>query len=171
MPPWLHRTALDERKRTIVLNAIPTILGLDISSSHIGFCVLRGGQVADHGEWTLAGPIEARCRQAYNRFLLLLDRMQQPDVLAVEAPVARFASAVIAQSRVAGAVLTLAGQRDILVTEVSPAAAKRILTGNGRADKSAMQAAAGAYQVRGEHASDALGVALSAIGKVEVVGC
>jgi len=144
------------------------ILALDISSTNLGF-VLYHGAVLDYGEHPLAGDIAERCRRAYNVFHTLLDRYPQVDVLAVEAPVARFASAVIAQSRVAGAILALAGQRNIPLVEVSPAAAKRALTGIGTATKYSMMLEAQGYGVSGEHAADALGVALSAAGKVEVV--
>jgi len=146
----------------------PYIMALDISSTNLGF-VLYHGVVLDHGEQALAGDIAERCRRAYNVFHTLLDRYPQVDCLAIEAPVARFASAVIAQSRVAGAIFALAGQRTIPVVEVSPAAAKRALTGHGNASKEEMQRAARCYGVSGEHAADALGVALACAGKVEVV--
>jgi len=146
----------------------PYILALDVSSTNMGF-VLYHGAVLDYGEPPLAGDIAERCRRAYNVFHTLLDRYPQIDVLAIEAPVARFASAVIAQSRVAGAILALAGQRGLPLVEVSPAAAKRALTGIGNATKDTMMARAREYRVFGEHASDALGVALVAAGKVEVV--
>lgn len=150
------------------MNDAPYILSLDISSTNVGF-VLFHAAVLDHGEWTLSGDIAERCRLAYSRFYSLLDRYPVIDCIAVEAPVARFASAVIAQSRVAGAILALAGQRNIPLVEVSPAAAKRALSGQGNATKEEMQARAREYGVQGEHAADALGVALVAAGKVEVV--
>lgn len=146
----------------------PTILALDVSSTHLGYVIYHAA-VIDHGEKTLAGPIELRCRQAYNWLWLLLDRMQQPDLIAVESPVAQYVKALIPQVRVSGALLTLAGQRDIPVIEVSPAQAKRALAGSGAACKAAMQAAAARYGVSGEHASDALGVVLSAVERVAVV--
>lgn len=153
----------------------PYILALDISSTHIGV-VLYHDAVADgtpsgvveHTEWTLQGDIAERCRRAYNHFFTLLERFPAIDCLAIEAPVIRFGGS-IPQIRVSGAILTLAGQRDIPYLDVSPAAAKRALTGKGNADKETMQARAHAYGITGEHAADALGVALSAAGKVEVV--
>ena len=147
----------------------PTILGLDVSSTMIGYAIWHDVGVREYGEWALRGSIDERCRQACACLWLLLDRIVQPDVIAIEAPVARFASAVIAQSRVAGALLTLIGEREIAVLEIAPAAAKRVLTGRGGADKALMQAAARQYGVVGEHASDALGVARAARQRVEVI--
>jgi Holliday junction resolvasome RuvABC endonuclease subunit len=150
------------------MNDLPYILALDISSTKVGI-VFYHGAVLDHAEWTLQGDIAERCRLAYNRFYSALEKYPQVDVLAVEAPVARYASSVIAQSRVAGAILALAGQRNIPVVEVSPAAAKRVLTGHGNADKPMMMRAAACYGVIGEHASDALGVCLASMKRIEVV--
>jgi Holliday junction resolvasome RuvABC endonuclease subunit len=147
----------------------PTILAIDASSTAIGW-VLYAGKVLSHGELQLTGAdITDRCRQAYNQLWTLLERYTQPDVLAIEAPVARYGKAVIPQSRVAGALLALAGQRSILVLEVSPTEAKRALCGRGQGEKIDMQVAALSYKVSGEHAADALGVAIVAAGKIQVV--
>jgi len=145
----------------------PYILALDISSSHIGL-VFYHGAVLDHAEWLLAGDIAERCKLAYNRFYVALERYAQIDCLAVESPVLRFAGC-IPQIRVSGAILALAGQRNLPFVEVSPTAAKFALAGIGNCSKETMQASASAYGVIGEHASDALGVALAAMKRVEVV--
>lgn len=145
----------------------PTILAIDCSSVAIGYVLYRD-TVTLYGEWQLAGPIEARCRQAYSELWQLLEAIPQPDALAIESPVLRFAG-TIPQIRVSGALLTLAGQRGIPVLEVSPTAAKNALCGTGRADKALMIANAAGYGVLGEHAADALGVALAASKRVEVV--
>jgi len=150
------------------MNAVPYILGLDISSTHIGI-VFYHGAVIDHAEWTLSGDIAERCRLAYNRFFSLLERYPQIDCLAIESPVARFGGAVIPQARVSGAILALAGQRNIPLIEITPAAAKFALAGIGNCSKETMMARARAYGVIGEHASDALGVALASVKMVEVV--
>jgi Holliday junction resolvasome RuvABC endonuclease subunit len=146
----------------------PYILGLDISSTHIGF-VFYHGAVLDHAEWTLTGDIAERCRLAYNRFYSCLEKYPQIDVLAVESPVARFGGAVIPQARVSGAILALAGQRNLPLVEVTPSQGKKALTGIGNADKCTMMSRAGAYGVAGEHASDALGVVLASLKQIQVV--
>jgi Holliday junction resolvasome RuvABC endonuclease subunit len=150
------------------MNDLPYILALDISSTKVGI-VFYHGAVLDHAEWTLQGDIAERCRLAYNRFYSALEKYPQVDVLAVEAPVARYASSVIAQSRVAGAILALAGQRNLPLIEVSPTAAKLALAGVGNCSKDTMMARARAYGVIGEHAADSLGVALAALKRIEVV--
>jgi Holliday junction resolvasome RuvABC endonuclease subunit len=149
------------------MNDAPYILALDISSTHVGMCFYHGA-VLDHAEWTLSGDIAERCRLAYNRFYSLLERYPQVDCLAIEGPASRFKKSLIPQCRVSGAILTLAGQRNIPLIEVSPAAAKLALAGRGNVGKDTMMARARAYGVIGEHASDALGVALSAVKQIEV---
>lgn len=148
----------------------PTLLALDASSTNIGW-VLYAGQVRDAGEIVLTGKdIADRCRQAFAHVGLLLTTFPEVDALAIEAPVARFAKAVIPQARVSGAILACAAQRQLLVCEVTPTAAKRALSGKGTAKKQLMQARAAEHGISGEHASDALGVALAASTMVEVVG-
>lgn len=145
-----------------------TILALDASSTMIGY-VLYAGTVIAHGEHKLQGDdIAVRCQTAYDVLKLLLDRYPQIDCLAIESPVARFAKAVIPQARVSGAILTLAAQRWKHVVEIPPAAAKFALTGRGNASKETMRFRALDFGVVGEHAADALGVALAAARLVSV---
>ena len=151
-----------------MMTTAPYILALDISSTAVGLVFYHDGRVLDLAEWQLQGDIAERCKLAYNRFYAALERYPQIDVLAIESPVLRFAGC-IPQIRVSGAILTLAGQRNLPLGEVSPAQAKRALTGTGSASKQLMMAYAAVYGVCGEHASDALGVALSALKRVEVV--
>jgi len=154
-----------------------TILALDASSTMIGWCVYRDGAVIDHGEFKLGfaaaknatADISLRCEQAHTRLEDLLDRYLDVDCIALESPVARFAKAVIPQARVSGAILACAALRRLHVVEVTPGQAKMALTSSGAADKAAMQVAALAYGVAGEHASDAVGVAKAAAARVRVV--
>jgi len=142
----------------------PTILALDASSTMIGYCVYDGTIVAS-GEIALKHTdIAVRCRLAFAQFNGLIELYPLPfDVIAIESPVARFGSAVIAQARVSGALLVAASLAQLMVVEVAPAAAKKALAGKGNADKKLMQAAAWErYGVRGEHAADAVGIALAA---------
>jgi len=144
------------------------VLALDASSTAIGWCV-HDGAVREHGEIKLTGKdIADRCRQAYAALGLLLMNHPDVDVIAIEAPVDRFAKAIIPQARVSGALLTVAALKQIPAVEVTPSSAKRALTGKGNADKAAMQLVAAERGVHGEHAADALGVALGALARVEV---
>lgn len=146
----------------------PYILALDISSTRIGL-VFYHGAVLDHCEWQLSGDIAERCRLAYSRFFTALEQYPQIDVLAYEAAVGRYFTACEAECNVQGAILALAGQRNIPTIKISPAAAKIALSGRGNASKGDMQKAAEQHGVTGEHASDALGVALSACKQIQVV--
>ena len=170
------------------------ILGLDISSSAIGWCLLQG-IVADRGVIRLdkKAPIGVRCVAARDAVAALLDQ-HAIDCLAIESPVVRFGSC-IPQIRVSGCILELAERRGILTCEVTPTAAKLVLAEDGAATKLDMMMAAAPHfgyrndalayvKVRGdwaairsgadvfsEHAADALGVALAASKMVEVVQC
>lgn len=145
------------------------ILALDASSTTIGWCVYDDGP-REHGEIALTGnDIAERCRQAYAALGLLLLNHADVDVIALESPVARYVKALIPQARVSGAILTAAALKQIPVIEIAPSRAKYALAGKGNADKAAMQAAAWRCGVEGEHASDALGIALACVPAVEVV--
>lgn len=147
----------------------PTILGIDCSSTNLGY-VLYAGAVLAHGEHRLGGAdIACRCQTAYDILVLLLKRYPAIDAIAIESPVARFGGAVIPQARVSGALLLLAAQRNVLIVELTPSQGKKALTGIGNADKCTMMARASAYGVVGEHASDALGIALAALKQIQVV--
>lgn len=150
------------------MNNVPTILALDASSTNLGW-VLYAGAVLAHGEHKLAGTIEQRCAAAYNTLWNVLHDWPAIDCIAIESPVAMHAKAVIPQARVSGAIMALAAQRGILVCEVSPTAAKFALAGKGNCGKETMQARARSYGVLGEHASDALGVALASLKQIQVV--
>jgi Holliday junction resolvasome RuvABC endonuclease subunit len=146
-----------------------TILGLDASSTAIGWAVLDAGTVRDHGCGQLTGrDINERCRQAQAYVRALLRSHPDVDCVAIESPVARFAKAVIPQALVSGAIRAGVRLDDRHVVDVPPQHAKRALSGKSNADKAAMQRAAVAYGVAGEHAADALGVALAAVKRVQV---
>lgn len=174
---------------------MPHILALDISSTQIGWCYLHptltplaksiplGGRTTD---------IAGRCLTAQQQLAILIAACGSIDCVAIEAPVAQYASAVIAQCRVAGAVLAEVRAHGLAWQEVSPAAAKRALTGKGNADKREMVMSAAErlghdplflefesrrslwaawmndYCVYDEHAADALGIGLAAAGRVMV---
>jgi len=146
-----------------------SILGLDASSTNIGWCVYEGVPT-DHGEIALKGDdIAERCRQAHAALQLILANHPAIDCIAIESPVGQYIKSVIPQARVSGALLAVAALRGLHVIEVTPTAAKRALTGSGAAPKLSMRQQAALRGVFGEHAADALGVALAAVGRVRVV--
>lgn len=147
----------------------PTILALDASSTAIGWCIYDGA-VIDHGEVQLRGSdIADRCRQAHAGLNLILVNHPDVDVVAIESPAGFHKKGLIPQCRVSGALMACAGLKLLHVIEVTPTEAKKALTRRGDAGKIDMQVAALAYGVSGEHASDAVGVALAAVARVEVV--
>ncbi len=149
----------------------PTILGLDASSTTIGWVVYHGGTVEAHGTLILKDDdIAERCRLAHAGLNLVLANHPDVDALALESPAGFHKKGLIPQCRVSGALMACAALKGLRVVEVSPAEAKKALTGRGDAGKPLMQEYALAYGVRGEHAADALGVALAAAGQVKVIG-
>lgn len=148
----------------------PTILALDASSTMLGYCIYDGSVFA-FGEIALSGSdIADRCRQAHASLNLILAAAKDRaiDCIAIESPVVRFAKAAIPQARVSGALMACTALQGFLVVEVTPGQAKVALTGRGNATKSEMQEAALKHGISGEHASDALGVALSAVKMITV---
>lgn len=146
-----------------------TILALDASSTTIGYCFYDGTVIAS-GEIRLQSDhIAERCRLAYAQFNGLLQLYPLPDVVAIESPVARYAGAVIPQARVSGALMVAATLVGLMVIEIEPQKAKYALTGKGNAGKPEMQEVAWrAFGIRGEHAADALGIALAAYNLVSI---
>jgi Holliday junction resolvasome RuvABC endonuclease subunit len=165
-------TTIDSVSYTIappVVSSAVTLLGLDASSTAIGW-VIYDGRVVDHGEVLLkSDDIAERCRLAYAGLGLILSNYPYVDAIAIESPVAAFAKALIPQARVSGALMACAALSGLLVCEMTPMQAKRALAGEGNATKLAMRANAAEYMVYGEHAADALGVVLAAYGRVKRV--
>lgn len=140
------------------------ILALDMSSTAIGMCY----DGCDFRTLTLRSPdIAQRCLQAATQVRALITDADI-DLVVVEAPVARYAAAVIAQSRVAGAVLAVLAVVGVAWKEISPASAKQALTGKGNAGKAAMIAAAALATGRDldEHQADAYGLWRAALKEV-----
>lgn len=143
------------------------ILGIDASSTSIGWAILDGATVRDVGTLRLTGSdIADRCRQARAGVYLVLLNHPDVDAVAIESPVCRFAKALIPQARVSGAILGLLAEKQIAWVEVAPAEAKRAATGRGDASKADMMAAT---DLDDEHAADACGVAKAALKLVQVL--
>lgn len=113
------------------------ILGLDMSSTCIGSAALSGDDRPALERCDLKGDIAVRCAQAAAHVAALLDR-HQPALVVIESPVARFAKAIIPQTRVSGAVLAELSRRRALWVEVAPSRAKQVLCGDGAATKREM---------------------------------
>lgn len=132
------------------------ILALDMSSTTIGLCY-DGKQFETI---LLAGDIAERCKRAARMIHAWLVLWPDVDLVVIESPVARFASAVIPQARVSGAVLAELSREHIAWVELPPQAAKMALTGKGNANKEQMVVAAQeqTQQTLNEHQADAYGL-------------
>jgi len=121
------------------------ILGLDASSTCIGYALLVDGAIERYGHYDIAktSDIAKRCElaRAWTVGALL---SFTPTLIAIESPVGRYAKAVIPQARVSGAILSALSQAQALYVEVTPGQGKQALTGKGNADKVAMVRAAAA---------------------------
>jgi len=156
-----------------LLGEPPHLLALDASSTTIGWVVCAGTAVHDAGTIQLTGHIIAgRCHQASCALEGVLARHPDVRLLAIEAPVARFAKALIPQARVSGALMAVAARHDLAVLEIAPRQAKQALTGCGLADKAAMQrlAAQTGWTPGTEHEADALGIAWAALARLTAPG-
>jgi len=172
----------------------PSIFAFDCSSKAIGWC-LYNGSVQARGVIRLdpKADISERCLTAKSEIGVLL--MRYPvDAVALESPVVRYGSS-IPQIRIGAMVLLACAEYSLAWCEVTPTAGKKALTEDGDATKREMLEAAAVYfgydaavlayrcyreewiaELHGvvvlyEHEADALGLALSMQGKVEVMPC
>lgn len=140
-----------------------SILALDMSSTAIGVVVADGARVREHTTWQLAGDIAQRCVSVQGLLRSQLANTPDIDLIVIEAPVGRFAKALIPQARVSGAVLAVLAETGIAWVEIAPAAAKRALCGKGTAKKPEMIAAASLHFLPGsEHEADAYALSIAA---------
>lgn len=118
-----------------------SILGLDMSSVCIGWCLVPLNAPPVWGHFDMHSDIAQRCKQASDSISRLLDDYA-PALVVIESPVVRFAKSALPQARVSGAVLAVLAQRSALWVEVTPSAAKQVLAGSGSATKAEMVEAA-----------------------------
>jgi len=116
-------------------------IALDASSTTIGWVLAEDGKRRFSGTYKLKGNIDERVERAYSFVSDLLARWPG-EVLVTEAPVGRFAKALIPQVRVNGAVILACRHRGVQWREVTPSQAKKALTGGGKAEKQDMLCAA-----------------------------
>jgi Holliday junction resolvasome RuvABC endonuclease subunit len=145
------------------------ILAFDISSVSIGWVRWDADRerVENHGLINLklygASPKHRLLRARAEVEYLIAPRTAAQ--LAYEGPAYKaHPGALIAQQRVVGVVLACAYLFGYEPIEISPATAKKALTGNGKADKAQMQALAQHHfdhTAYSEHEADALAVALA----------
>jgi crossover junction endodeoxyribonuclease RuvC len=150
------------KPKQLSLTIPQTTLGIDASSTTMGYCVLDvAGSPTAHGAFTFKGEIADRIVAAHNAFCDLLDTYA-PDVVAIEAPFAVRSTSAIPLARVNGVLILVAALRGVRTIDVPPTVAKKRLTGKGNASKDDMCEAAKPHIGEvSEHTADALAIALS----------
>ena len=124
------------------------LIALDPSSRNLGYALFEDDRLRFAGSFGLNGTIGQRCLAAYTYTVGLLDAWQGTDTIAVESPAGSFLKGLLPQTYVRGSIMLAAAQRGLEVVDVSPTAAKRCLTGGGKAEKQEMLV----------HALDRLGI-------------
>jgi Holliday junction resolvasome RuvABC endonuclease subunit len=145
------------------------ILGLDASTTHIGWALLNGERVAKSGELELQGRLPERIDQARAYVIDLIGWGPELDALAIEEPFyGRNARTAAALNQMLGALCSI---KPMLATyHIAPAEAKLAATGQGFATKLQVQNMLRLQfgQSFAEHEADAVAVALAASGKIKL---
>ncbi|MBI4157327.1 crossover junction endodeoxyribonuclease RuvC [Candidatus Woesebacteria bacterium] len=159
------------------------ILGIDPGTATSGYGVIykntKSFEVLDWGliETDKAGTKEKRLEFIFQSMLELFEK-HSPDILAIEKIFfAANAKTAIAVGQAQGVMLLAAAKSNVFVVEYAPGSIKKMVAGNGRADKKMMQKALrkvfGAKVRSAKHkkthfdnAADALAVALTHAMKV-----
>lgn len=173
-PPIVAMTPADMLDR---FGAYPyTVLGIDASSSVIGFALLAFyGKGDTHGVFigslklSSKQPIQRRCAEGYQLAIKLAADIaparfsQKIGAIGIEDAVAKYANAIMQQSRVVGAMLAAFDQLGYQCETFAPKAGKKILSGSGVAGPDQMIIAARAFTTQpvDEHSAHALGIALA----------
>jgi crossover junction endodeoxyribonuclease RuvC len=123
------------------------ILGIDPGTATTGFGILRvTGAKFNVVNWGLIETSpddtpEARLSSIYSQLNHIIDKYN-PDVMAIEKVFfATNAKTAIRVGQAQGVMLLAAGQHHIPLMEYAPGTIKKVVTGDGRADKKIMQAA------------------------------
>ena len=148
------------------------VLGIDpgLAATGIGLVRGRGMRVDGFAYGTVRTPahqpLALRLESIYQKLCALLVA-EAPDLMVVEDvfSLERYPKSGLTLGKVTGVILLAGQQNGVAMYQVAVREAKRVLTGNGNADKTqlegAVRRALGATGViRPDHASDALGLAL-----------
>lgn len=148
------------------------IIGIDpgLSDTGIGIVSGEGLRVRAYSYGTVrtskTSSLPGRLTKIYTRLHAILND-EKPDQMVVEDVFSlnQYPKSGITLGKVTGVILLAGYQSGVPVSEVSVREAKKILTGNGNAGKSQLEQAVRRKlnlkeQIRPDHASDALGLAL-----------
>jgi len=148
------------------------IIGIDPGLAGTGVGIVRGMGIKvdgySYGSITTSRSISLpnRLDQIYQKLLRIL-KEEKPDLMVVEEifSLNKFPRSGIILGKVTGVILLAGCQVNIPVIEIPVREAKRILTGNGNANKQQLEKAVRrslnmTTSIRPYHASDAMGLAL-----------
>ena len=149
------------------------VVGIDPGLAGTGIGVIEGNRQKITGysfgsiSTEAKDPIHFRLHTIYSKILDFLCQ-QQPDHVVIEDiySLEKYPGSGIMLGKVSGVLLVAAYKAGLDVAEISVREAKKIVTGNGSADKHQMERAvrnllAHTEPIRPFHASDALGLALT----------
>lgn len=151
------------------------VIGIDPGLAETGFAIVQGAgsQIREYTFGTIrtskADTLPARLQYIFSELCSILDS-QKPDLMVIEDifSVRQYPKSGIALGKVCGVILLACSQGGISAVEVPVREAKRILTGNGNANKSQMERAVRHLlkrdtPIKPSHASDAMALALVGI--------
>ena len=149
------------------------VIGIDPGLAGTGFGVINGNQreVIEYSFGSIStdtkDSIQSRLHTIYTKTLDFLSD-QQPDYVVIEDiySLDKYPGSGIMLGKVSGVLLVAAYKAGVEVEEISVKEAKKIISGNGSADKIQMERAVRnilnhEMKIRPFHASDALGLALT----------
>lgn len=149
------------------------VVGIDPGLAGTGIGVIQGNRKEILGysfgsiSTKAADPIPFRLHTIYSKISDFLNE-QQPDYVVIEDiySLEKYPGSGIMLGKVSGVLLVAAYKAGLAVEEISVKEAKKIVSGNGSADKYQMERAVRhllkhSHPIRPFHASDALGLALT----------
>jgi len=149
-----------------------TILGIDPGYGRIGFGAIRVERGATKALGF--GVVTSKAETFEKRLLQIADDIREllkeykPDTLAIEKLFFKYnATTAMKVAEARGVILLCAAEAGVRVVEIAPAQVKKALTGDGKADKRAMQMMIKVLlnlprAPRPDDAADALAIALTA---------
>jgi crossover junction endodeoxyribonuclease RuvC len=163
-------------------NGMTKIIGIDpgLAATGIGIVAGRSMAVDSYSYGSINTPksssLPIRLDQIYSNLMGIL-RDEKPDLMVVEDifSLNKYPKSGIVLGKVAGVILLAGCQVGIPVVEIPVREAKKVLTGNGNATKTQLEAAVRhtlnvGKPIKPDHASDALGLALIGLFRHENPG-
>lgn len=142
---------------------------------NLGWALWDGEKLISHGvQKTRPGISDRTRKKELDRWFYSVMKNEKPGLVVMEYQVMSrfFSKAILDLNLKAGGYITLANLFGVEVFEVNPSEVKKIVTGNGRADKKQVREAVNlAYglQVEDTNESDAIGIGMAYLEMAEEV--